>query len=106
MKKIFAKIIIILALAVGIGRSLVNYTSRWAEYYRTAQIELKNALLDLLDAEPRKSDLDPYLQTPAEQLSGLYNSGIIIGSGNGIDATVLQERLEYYQSNKTELWSE
>ena len=75
-----------------------------ADYYEIAKKEMRIAILDVLDAEDKNSDLAPYIQTPAQQLSGLYNSGIVIGSGNNVDATILQERLEYYQSSKTELW--
>ena len=104
MKKTFAKITIVLSLAFGIGRGIVKYTTRGADYYEIAKKEMRIAILDVLDAEDKNSDLAPYIQTPAQQLSGLYNSGIVIGSGNNVDATILQERLEYYQSSKTELW--
>lgn len=103
MKKTFAKIIIVLCLAFGIGRGLVHYTTRGADYYEIAKKEIRSALLDVLDAEDKNSDLAPYLQTPAEELSGLYNSGIVIGSGT-VDSATIQERLEYYQSSKVELW--
>lgn len=83
----------------------MTYTIWGANYYATSKIELKEALLKILDAQPKHSDLEPYLQTPAEQLSGLYTTGIITSSGS-VNASVLQERLEYYQKSKTELWGE
>lgn len=66
-------------------------------------MELKQAILNVLDAEPKNSELSPYLQTPAEQLSGLYATGIIATSGS-VDSSVLQERLDYYKNHKESLW--
>lgn len=106
MKKTVAKIIIVFWLALGLGRSAVTYTTRGADYYKVAKQELRIAILDVLDAEDKRSDLTPYLQTPAEQLSWLYTSGVVIGTWNGVNPEVLQERLQYYQESKNELWWE
>lgn len=81
----------------------MTYTIWGAEFYSKAKSELKGILLNILDAEPKNSELDPYLQTPAEQLSGLYTTGIIASSGS-VDSSVLQERLNYYREHKETLW--
>ena len=78
MRKTFAKIIIVLCLAFGLGRGLVEYTTRGADYYAIAKKEMRIILLDVLDAEDKNSDLAPYLQTPTEELSWLYATGIVI----------------------------
>ena len=53
--------------------------------YITIQQDMRATMLQLLNAKDDTSALDPYLQTPAEQLSGLYNSGIVATSGS-VDA--------------------
>lgn len=77
MKKTFAKIVIILALAFGIGRALVQYTQRGKDYYSTMKAEFKVVVLDILDAEPKHTDLDPYLKTPSEEFSEIYSGSIV-----------------------------
>lgn len=67
---------------------------------------MRAALLYVLDARDDTSHLDPYVQTPAEEFAWLYTSGAIIGTGQDVDSDTLQERLNYYTSQKDNLWHE
>lgn len=101
MKKIILKIILVLTLSSILAWSIIHYTSRGARLYQHSRQEIKHTLLQRLDARPNYHE-DPYINSPYGELSGAMQTGTISNSGQ-VDNNILQERLEYYRSHKTEL---
>lgn len=101
MKKIILKIILVLTLSSILAWSIIHYTSRGNSLYYQGRDEIKTILLHWLDARPNYHE-DPYITSPYEELSGAIHTDTMNNSGQ-VDNTILQERLEYYRSHKTEL---
>lgn len=95
------KVLIVLWIASVIWLLLVRYTDRWAQYARESIYEMRTLLIKWLDAEPKISYEE---LLPTSQLSWwITTTWVIINSGS-VPYEVLQERLQYYQDSKQELW--